>query len=448
MQQLPVVGELVVARLESRNEPFGIGRVVATNGGSGVAHTFKRASSSASAASHSVQAGKCGPPAAAAAAAAAAPAAASSVAATVELESEDLPLSALKAQPQSQVSSVSVRWYDLEESCVTRLKLNDDAHWQALYTTHAAADAAMTARLGHKPPSMAWIVDKFQTAAFFPKPSSGEPCDTLPMESLIMWGSRELILFSTGQLTETAFEAIRADLTEEVHRHSAPLKKKKSPLRKLGILGDEDAILGDDASMAVHVGAMAKMPRRPREPLHSRKSAGSASSPAAAAGGSGQLGSERKRKAERAAVASDDETDAAAAPTPAASKKTKGTPAAVTPPPPFDGALRATGPDQRLLAAAGAGRVGRAEHSSEEEVNFLSGRYRGLFGRHPIDPMHHMQLSAYGPYGVPCSSCAYLRQMIDLQSSEIGTLERKIRLLSSPAARAALFQTPMPLSPY
>lgn len=216
--QVPLVGELVVARMAPPDgqrfacEPFAIGEVVAVK--IPTFSTFKRTLSAVSVASRCLSV-------AAAAAAAPAPiaaAAALSNAATVMLDDSDseenLPLSALAARlKNSPQCLVSVRWYDLEDKHVKRLRLTSDEHWGAQFAAHAATDAAADAEdsEGAAQPSRTWIVDQFKDTTFFPK--LGNDVDQLPAATLIMWGSRQRILHVNGELTADAFALIRKDLT-------------------------------------------------------------------------------------------------------------------------------------------------------------------------------------------------------------------------------------------
>jgi hypothetical protein len=204
----PKPGELVVSRTDLRSEPFGIGRVV------GAARPAAAA-------------------AAAAPAAAAATSASDSTAAPAQDPlADDTPLSALVRQAREE--KVAVQWYDLEESWVTQLRLNDDAHWAAQYAAHAAADAAEAAQLGSEPVSSAWIVDQYEKARFFPKPNDA-PCE-LPVDSLIAFGSPDLILQANGRLQPLIFSEIRKDLTGERPQrdgHDKPRARRGNAARLL-----------------------------------------------------------------------------------------------------------------------------------------------------------------------------------------------------------------------
>jgi hypothetical protein len=220
--KLPSIGELVIARmLGARNEPFGLGVVVA-------APTLLSS------------------PCAVRAAAQHAGAAAS--AAPVRLTAaqlDDVPLSQLATLSFASFE-VQVHWYDLESDWVARMRLLDDKHWETLYQRHKAADERAASRAGRQPLSAAWIVARYQCATFLPKPGEADEVQgTLAVAALIVWGSRDKMLTATGRLTPAAFDAVWRDLVE------TPRDRQQVSIAAAAAADDDDAS-SDGESTAVN----------------------------------------------------------------------------------------------------------------------------------------------------------------------------------------------------
>ena len=223
--QLPVEGELEIARMSTRNEPFAIGVVVAEP-------TLRRASSPPQR-THTLTLQRSESIGGVVHAAAAAPAATTTTRGLTAAQVEDWPLSEV-AVMSSASFEVQVHWYDLESDWVTKLRLLDDEHWEAEYRRHQAADELSRGGRLSQPPSAGWIVAQYKAATFLPKPGQAEEVrDVLGVAALIMWGSRGALLTAAGQLTSQAFDAVWRDLVEP-------------PRRAGGGVGQQQAIRSSD----------------------------------------------------------------------------------------------------------------------------------------------------------------------------------------------------------
>jgi hypothetical protein len=204
---LPTEGELVIARMATRNEPFGIGLVVT--------EPTLRSTSSPPQRTHTLILQRNESMGGVVRAAAAAPAAPTR---------SDTPQPEA-AQPEELSSAsfeVQVHWYDLEREWVSKLHLLDDKHWASEYIRHEQQDRLVASQIGRQPPSAGWIVEQYREAIFLPKP--GQPVDVrgiLGVASLIIWGSRDALLTAGGQLTPKAFDTVWNDLVE-VPRGAGP----------------------------------------------------------------------------------------------------------------------------------------------------------------------------------------------------------------------------------
>jgi len=318
--KLPKLDQLVIARMDTRNEPFAIGVVVAeptlrdTFDPPQRTHTLtlQRSESTGGAVR--------------AAAAVSAPAVPARGAAIPHWE--DLPLSQT-IQLTTESFEVLVQWYDLQSDWVTKLRLLDDDHWHAEYAKRAAAVVA--AQVESRPPSEDWIVSQYKAAVFLPKPGKAEEVqDTLAVASLIAWGARDVLLTAAGQLSTAAFEAVWRDLVEA----QVPMSKgrqvvaasRSSSSSSSSNSVDDDELSDDGDSSVTHDGggyitvASKKRPKKQdtATPKRRRTSAVARAAPASAPAVLAQQGKRSGRNLAAKHVATSANAESAAASSPAA----------------------------------------------------------------------------------------------------------------------------------
>jgi hypothetical protein len=211
VSKMPFVDEIVIARMDTRNEPFAIGVIVA--------EPTLRDASCPPKRTHTLTLQRNESVGGASRAAAAESAPSVPARGLTASQAEELPLAvSMKLSPESY--DVLVQWYDLQSDWVTKLRLLDDEHWNAEYAKHTRADDIVVSRTGQRPPSEDWIVRQYKRAVFLPKPGKAEEVqDTLAVASLIAWGARDALLTAAGQLTKAAYKAVWFDLV------TAPPKK-------------------------------------------------------------------------------------------------------------------------------------------------------------------------------------------------------------------------------
>jgi hypothetical protein len=135
------------------------------------------------------------------------------------------------------IPNVLVEWYQLDSTDVAKLHLNPKnteeeekckEWWDAHFQQHAAEDAAVTKRLGHKPPATGWIVDMYSSVRFKQLNRRERRAVFVRGSDLIEWANFSTdFLTSKHVLRSNVFSRLRYDLTEVLE-----YKAKKTPSKK------------------------------------------------------------------------------------------------------------------------------------------------------------------------------------------------------------------------
>ena len=128
-----------------------------------------------------------------------------------------------------ELPHVLIEWYDLEDRDVTRLRFDDDEHWNSRFANEEAEAAKIGASASRSSeasgasassaefePVPAWLVNEYQNVHFLPKPSKEQgkqESRIFAPGTFVLWGEPKMILKSDHTLTKAAFTRILRDLT-------------------------------------------------------------------------------------------------------------------------------------------------------------------------------------------------------------------------------------------
>lgn len=129
----------------------------------------------------------------------------------------------------STVPDVLVEWFNYPVHDVSALCLLDDTWWEGQIAMHADEDEAYAQRLGHQPPALRWVVDKYATIRFQQKAKADRCLVLLQGSQLIAWDNdMHHFLKRDDTLKLSAFKKLRFDLTEEQEPPQQRKAKEKS----------------------------------------------------------------------------------------------------------------------------------------------------------------------------------------------------------------------------